>query len=135
MIALFRYSEAKYSKAKVLIGGVGLHCLAAFGMTSLFAWLTASRAIAGNLSHGLFACAVGLEAGYFCAGLIWPLSDRRMIEIALGAIVFALFYWGVSVSTPDRLIAQAMFGSGGGILAATAFRRVFLSPPVFPRVP
>jgi len=100
MIALFRYSEAKYSKAKVLIGGVGLHCLSVFAMASLFAWLTASWGIAGNLSHGLFACAVGLEVGYFCAGLIWPLSDRRMIEIALGALVFALFYWAFPFPHP-----------------------------------
>lgn len=134
MIGLFRHSEAKYSKAKVWIGGVALHCLSVFAMTSLFSLLTASWGIADSFSHRLLACIIGLEAGYFCAGLIWPLSDRRMIEIAMGSLAFGLFYWVVSVSTPDRLIAQAIFGSGGGMLVATAFRRVFLFPPAFPRV-
>ncbi|MFJ6342792.1 hypothetical protein [Rhizobium sp. NPDC092017] len=106
-----------------------------FTMTSVFTWLAASWETADNFSDGLIVCAIGLEVGYFGAGLIWPLSDRLMLEIAIGTIAFALFYWITSFSTPDRLLAQGIFGTAGGFLAAVIFRRIFLLPPAFPRVP
>lgn len=130
MIALFRYS-----KAQILIGCASLHCLALITMTGVFVSLAASWDTAGDFSDALPASAIGLEVGYFGAGLIWPLSDRRMLEIAIGTIAFALLYWIASFSPPDRLLAQGIFGSAGGFLVAVAFRRIFLFPPAFPRVP
>lgn len=92
MIVLFRYSKPRHSRRRILIGGAGLHCLAMITMASVFACLAAMWDRADNFGEGLIACAIGVELGYFGAGLVCPLPDRRMLEIAIGTLAFAVCY-------------------------------------------
>lgn len=134
LVTYFRYSKPKYSVRTRLAGAVGLQLVGTGGLALIFCLLDSLTAKA-TISLGQFVpCLVGSVAGFHFVAFRRPAADGQLSLVATSFLAFGAFYWLVSNSLPDLLLARLIAGFGLGVVVAGTFRRRYLESPVSPRV-
>lgn len=134
MVTYFRYSKPKYSYGTRLIGTVVLQLLGT-GLLAFIFYVLDTLTAKPTITFGHFVpCLVGSVAGFHFVAFRRPATDGQLSRIAPSFLAFGAFYWLVSYSLPDLLLARLLSGFGMGVVVAGTFRRCFLENPVVPRV-
>ncbi|MBG0511203.1 MULTISPECIES: hypothetical protein [Agrobacterium] len=134
MVRFFRYSKPKYSCRIRLIGAIVLQLVGTGLLAFIFCLLDLLTA-KPTIILGQFApCLVGSVAGFLFVAFRRPATDGHLILVATSFLAFGTFYWLVSYSLPDLLVARLISGFGLGVLVAKTFQRRFLETPVVPRI-
>lgn len=133
MVTYFRYSKPKYSCGTRLIGAVVLQLLGTGLLASIFCLLDTLTAKPTTTLGQFVPCLLGGVAGFHFVAFRRPATDGQLSLIATSFLAFGSFYWLVSYSLPDILLARVISGFGLGVFVAGSFRRCFLENPVVPR--
>lgn len=134
MVTYFRYSKPKYSCGIRLIGAVVLQLLGT-GLLALIFCLLDTLTAKPTITLGQFVpCLVGGVTGFHFVACRRPATNGWLSLVATSFLAFGTFYWLVSYSLPDLLLARLISGFGLGVVIAGTFRRRFLENPVVPRV-
>ncbi|MCZ7447871.1 hypothetical protein O8B93_09785 [Agrobacterium rhizogenes] len=134
MAPYFRYSEPKYSCGTRLIGAFVLQLASTGLLASIFCLLDSLTAKPTVILGQFIPCLAGVVAGFHFVAFRRPATDGQLNLIATLLLAFGAFYWLVSCSLPDLLLAKLISGFGLGVVAAKTFQRRFLEKPVFPRI-
>lgn len=130
----FRYSKPKYPCGTRLIGAVVLQLLGSGLLAFVFCLLDALTAKPTIIVGQFVPCLVGSVVGFHFVAFRRAVTDGQLSLIATLFLAFGAFYWLVSYSSPDLLLARSTAGFGLGVVVAGVFRRRFLENPVVPRV-
>lgn len=134
MVRYFRYSKPKYPCGTRLIGAVVLQLLGSGFLAFVFCLLDALTAKPTIIVGQFVPCLVGSVVGFHFVAFRRAVTDGQLSLIATLFLAFGAFYWLVSYSLPDLLLARSIAGFGLGVVVAGIFRRRFLENPVVPRV-
>ncbi len=134
MARYFRYSKPKYPCGTRLIGAVVLQLLGSGFLAFVFCLLDALTAKPTIIVGQFVPCLVGSVVGFHFVAFRRAVTDGQLSLIATLFLAFGAFYWLVSYSLPDLLLARSIAGFGLGVVVAGIFRRRFLENPVVPRV-
>jgi len=133
-VRYFRYSKPKYPCGTRLIGAVVLQLLGSGFLAFVFCLLDALTAKPTIIVGQFVPCLVGSVVGFHFVAFRRAVTDGQLSLIATLFLAFGGFYWLVSYSLPDLLLARSIAGFGLGVVVAGIFRRRFLENPVVPRV-
>lgn len=134
MVRYFRYSKPKYPCGTRLVGAVVLQLLGSGFLAFVFCLLDALTAKPTIIIGQFVPCLVGSVVGFHFVAFRRAITDGQLSLIATLFLAFGAFYWLVSYSLPDLLLARSIAGFGLGVVVAGVFRRRFLENPVVPRV-
>ncbi len=134
MVRYFRYSKPKYPCGTRLVGAVVLQLLGSGFLAFVFCLLDALTAKPTIIIGQFVPCLVGSVVGFHFVAFRRAVTDGQLSLIATLFLSFGAFYWLVSYSLPDLLLARSIAGFGLGVVVAGVFRRRFLENPVVPRV-
>ncbi|TKT55966.1 hypothetical protein [Rhizobium sp. LC145] len=134
MVTYFRYSKPKYSGGTRLVGAAVLQLLGTGLLASIFCLLD-TFTMKPTITLGQFLpCLVGSVTGFHFVAFGRLATDRQLYLVAASLLAFGTFYWLVSYSLPDLLLARLISGFGLGVVVARTFRHRFLENPVVPRI-
>lgn len=134
MVTYFRYSKPKYSCGTRLVGAVVLQLLGTGLLAFIFCLLDTLAAKPTTTLGQFVPCLVGGVAGFHFVAFRRPATDDQLNLTATSFLAVGGFYWLVSYSLADLLLARVISGFGLGAFVAETFRRWFLENPVVPRV-
>jgi hypothetical protein len=134
VVRYFRYSKPKYPCGTRLIGAVVLQLLGSGFLPFVFCLLDALTAKPTIIVGQFVPCLVGSVVGFHFVAFRRAVTDGQLSLIATLFLAFGAFYWLVSYSLPELLLARSIAGFGLGVVVAGIFRRRFLENPVVPRV-
>ncbi|AAL45993.2 hypothetical protein EXN51_14985 [Agrobacterium fabrum] len=134
LVTYFRHSKPRYSWRTRLLGGVVLQLLSTAFLVVLFCLLDAITAKPTTTFGQLVPCLVGGVAGFHFVALRRPVAASHLSLVALSFLAFGTFYWLVSHSLPDLLLAKMISGFGLAMAAAKAFQHCFFEKPVLPHI-
>lgn len=134
LVPYFRNSKSRYSCGTCLIGAFVLQ-LAGTGLLAFIFCLLDSFTTKPTIILGQFVpCLVGTVAGFHFVAFRRPATDGQLSLVATSCLAFGIFYWLVSYSLPDLLLARLISGFGLGVVTAKTFQRRFLGNPMVPRI-